>query len=319
MTQPKQSALRKYLSIQQPMLRVCAALVPTTIFSIYLFGWRALFLLLTVLVFGTATEAAFVIPQKRPITSAVFVTCMIFTLSLPPAVPFWIAAIGIITGVAFGKMIFGGFGRNVFNPAMVGRCFIYVCFPVQMTSGWLDPIKSTWGALGSWIPGADALSSATPLVALKESLTVPFRDLFLGFTSGSLGETSALLIILGGIYIIWRKAASWKLVVSCVGSGVVFTLLLHPSHSGATSSVLNTLLAGSFLFGSMFVVTEPVTAPNTNWGKWVYGAAVGALTVVLRRYSNFPEGMMFSVLIMNTFVPLIDRGFTQLSRSKRTS
>ena len=299
------------------MLRVCEALAPVAIFSIYLFGWRALLLLLVVTVFGVATEAIFLLPKKKPVTSAVFVTCLIFTLSLPPAVPFWIAAIGIIVGVGLGKMVFGGFGRNIFNPAMVGRCFIYVCFPVQLTSGWLVPFASGWRGFGGYSPGAGAITSATPLVALKQGMAVPFHKLFFGFTSGCLGETCGLLIIAGGIYILWRKAASWKLTLSCLAGGLLFSLILDAPTLGLSVSLLRTLFAGAFLFGSVFVVTEPVTAPNTEIGKWVYGAAIGALAVTLRAYSNFPEGVMFAVLILNAFVPLMDKGFKGLQMRKR--
>jgi Na+-transporting NADH:ubiquinone oxidoreductase subunit B len=300
------------------MLRVCYALIPLVLASIYLFGWRSLALMGTVLFFGIITEALFIYPQGKPVTSAVFVTGLIFTLSLPPTIPFWMAIVGIVAGVAIGKMMFGGFGQNVFNPAMVGRCFIYITFPLQMTNRWVEPIWGGWGGFAHWSAPLDTVSRATPLVELRQGGLIAWKDLFLGQTSGSLGETSAVLILIGGLFIIAKKAASWKLAVSCLLGGIFGSGILQLAGFANIPSPLATLLAGSFLFGSFFVVTEPVSGAKTKSGQWIYGGMTGALIVVLRGFSNFSEGVMFSVLIMNAFVPILDQTVRRL-QMKRTA
>jgi Na+-transporting NADH:ubiquinone oxidoreductase subunit B len=302
---------------QKSMLRVCYALMPLLLVSIYLFGWRTLALTGTVLFFGIITEAIFNYPPGKPVTSAVFVTGLIFTLSLPPTIPFWIAIVGIVVGVAIGKMMFGGFGQNVFNPAMVGRCFIYITFPLRMTNRWSEPIWGGWGGFAHWSAPLDTVSSATPLVGLRQGGLVAWEDLFLGHTSGSLGETSAVLILIGGIFIIAKKTASWRLSLSCILGGIFSSGILRLTGFENIPSPLATLLAGSFLFGSFFVVTEPVSGAKTKPGQWIYGGMTGALIVVLRGFSNFSEGVMFSVLIMNAFVPILDQTVHHLQMWKK--
>ncbi len=298
----------KLFQIQKVMLRVCYGLVPLVVLAVYIFGWRSLALILVVFVFGIAAEAAFTYPRGKPVTSAVFVTCLIFSLSLPPTLPFWMAILGIIVGVAIGKMVFGGFGQNVFNPAMVGRCFIYITFPLQMTNTWIRPMWGGAAGFGHWInPAADAVTSATPLVGLREGIYPPLQELILGRIPGSMGETSALLIILGGLYILYKKAAPWRLALSCLLGGLVLSGVLHGAGIPSVASPVPALLSGSFLFGAMFVVTEPISGAKTNPGQWIYGFVIGGLTIVLRGFSNFSEGIMFSVLIMNAFVPILDQ------------
>jgi Na+-transporting NADH:ubiquinone oxidoreductase subunit B len=309
----------KLFQIQKAMLRVCYALVPIVLLSVYIFGWRSLALILVVFVFGIATEAAFNYPLGKPVTSAVFVTCLIFSLSLPPTLPFWMAVIGIIAGVAVGKMVFGGFGQNVFNPAMVGRCFIYITFPVQMTNTWVRPMWGGTGGFGSWInQTADAVTSATPLIGLREGIYPPLEALFFGRIPGSIGETSAVLIILGGLYIIYRKAAPWRLALSCLLGGLALSGILHGAGIPTVASPIPALLSGSFLFGAVFVVTEPISGAKTKGGQWIYGFMIGGLTIVLRGFSNFSAGIMFSVLIMNAFVPILDqtvRGYQERKKA----
>jgi Na+-transporting NADH:ubiquinone oxidoreductase subunit B len=317
MTSIKTLLPEKVFLVQKPMLRVCYALLPLVLASVFLFGWRSLVLTAFVLVIGIATEALFTLRKGKPVTSAVFVTCLIFSLSLPPSIPFWMAAVGIAAGVTFGKMLFGGFGQNVFNPAMVGRCLIYITFPVYLTNRWLEPLRGGWGGFARWSPSLDTLTMATPLVGLREGQAARWQDLFWGQTSGSLGETSALLILIGGLFILIKKAASWRLAASCLLGGTVCSLLLRTAGLEQIPSPLSTLLAGSFLFGAFFVVTEPVSGPKTKSGQWIYGSLIGALIVVLRAFSNFSEGVMFSVLILNAFVPLLDQTIRQLQTSKK--
>ena len=309
----------KVFQMQKPMLRVCYALAPLVLASIYLFGWRSLALIGIVFLFGIATEALFTFKERKPVTSAVFVTCMIFSLSLPPTIPFWMAIMGIVVAVLVGKMVFGGFGQNVFNPAMVGRCFIYITFPVQMTNRWVNPLWEGIAGFSHWSPPVDAVTQATPMMALRVGDYVSLQKLFFGNTAGSLGETSALLIVLGGAYIVYKKAAPWRLASSCLLGGILIGTIMHLSGVPTAPSPIFTLLSGSFLFGCAFVVTEPISGAKTETGQWIYGFMVGGLTVVLRGFSNFSEGVMFSVLIMNAFVPLMDQIIRRFQSSKRVS
>ncbi len=309
---------KKLFLLQKPMLRVCYALMPLVLASVYLFGWRSLMLAGLVLIIAVITEALFTLPQKKPVTSAVFVTGLIFTLSLPPTVPFWMAMVGIVAGVWLGKMVFGGFGQNVFNPAMVGRCFIYITFPLQMTNRWAEPFWGGLGGLTHWSAALDSFTQATPLDILRKGESLPWQELFLGRTSGSIGEMSALLILLGGLFIVAKKAASWRLVLSCLVGGIVSSGILRLVGFSQIADPLTTLMAGSFLFGAFFVVTEPVSGAKTKIGQWIYGSIVGALIVVLRGFSNFSEGVMFSVLIMNAFVPILDQTVQQIQAKKKS-
>jgi Na+-transporting NADH:ubiquinone oxidoreductase subunit B len=310
---------KKLFMMQKPMLRVCYALIPLVLASIYLFGLRSLVLAGLVLVFGIITEALFTFPQGKPVTSAVFVTGLIFTLSLPPTIPFWMAIVGIVAGVLFGKMVFGGFGQNVFNPAMVGRCFIYITFPLQMTNRWAEPFWGGLGGLTHWSASLDSLTQATPLDALRQGGFMPWQDLLLGHTSGSIGEMSAIFILLGGLFIVYKKAASWRMVLSCLIGGIVSSGILRAAGFAQIPDPVTTLMAGSFLFGAFFVVTEPVSGAKTKIGQWLYGSMIGSLIVVLRGFSNFSEGVMFSVLIMNAFVPIMDQTIRQIQAKKRAS
>jgi Na+-transporting NADH:ubiquinone oxidoreductase subunit B len=219
--------------------------------------------------------------------------------------------------VALGKMVFGGFGQNVFNPAMVGRCFLYVTFPVYLTNRWVSPLwEGAWG-FTYWSAPADVVTQATPLMDLRQGASFPWRDLFLGDTSGSLGETSALLIILGGLFLLYKKAASWRLVLSSLSGGIILCVMLRLFGFDNIPAPIPTLFAGSFLFGCFFVVSEPVTGTKTKPGQWIYGFIIGGLIVILRGFSNFAEGVMFAVLFMNAFSPLIDQTVLQVQKRKK--
>ncbi|SMC25868.1 Na+-transporting NADH:ubiquinone oxidoreductase subunit B [Desulfacinum hydrothermale DSM 13146] len=307
---------KKYLLVQPVMMRVVVGLLPCLAGAVFFFGWRPLLVTLVALVAGTAAEAAFTLRQGKPVTSAVFVTCLIYSLSLPPTVPLWMVAVGIVFGVVFGKMAFGGFGYNVYNPAMVARCFVYISFPIALTARWVPPFGSPVQGLLGWVPPVDAVTSATPLRLLQAGQDIPLAPLFFGNISGSMGETSALLVLLGGLFIVYKKAAQWRLAVSCLLGAASTATVLYLVRVPGVPDPLTYLLAGSLLFGAFFVVTEPISGPKTKPGQWIYGAAIGSLTIVLRRYSNFPEGVMFSVLFMNTFVPLLDRA-AKLFQEKR--
>lgn len=303
---------RKLFLVQPMMIRVCYGLIPCLVASIYFFGIRSLILIALVLFCGIATEGAFTLRQGKPITSAVFVSSLILALSLPPTTPLWIAVLGIVFGIIFGKMVFGGFGHNIFNPAMVGRCFIYISFPIALTARWVGPFSGTYGGFTSWAPPVDALTSATPLAILKAGKSYPVEALFVGNIPGSLGETAAWLILLGGVYIVATKAAQWRLAFSCLMGGALTSLVFWTAGIQGVPDPLTSMMAGSFLFGAFFVVTEPVTGPKTKAAQWIYGFAIGGLTIVIRKFSSFSAGIMFATLFMNIFVPIMDLAVNEI-------
>ncbi|WP_245540072.1 RnfABCDGE type electron transport complex subunit D [Sediminispirochaeta bajacaliforniensis] len=298
---------KPFMQKQPPMISVVQALVPLCLAAVYFFGWR--FLLVLALVNGAGILAEYLLARAygMKVTSSVLVTSFLFALSLPPTVPLWIAVVGIVFGVVFGKMVFGGFGRNVFNPAISGRAFIYISFGVPMTGRFVPPVGGPVGGFAHWLTKTDALSSATPLVSQTAGTKIPLSNLFFGNVAGSFGETCALLIILGGVYIVWKKVANWRLILS---SMLAFLLLDGALYvSGVTGAIdpLSSLLSGSFLFAAVFMITDPVSASQTtNTGRWLYGAIFGFLTVLIRVFAGWPEGVTFAILFANMFAPLID-------------
>ncbi|MEW5815278.1 MAG: RnfABCDGE type electron transport complex subunit D [Spirochaetota bacterium] len=290
---------------QRPMIQVVYALIPLAVASIYFFGWRSLVVLATVNIAGFLAEYIFSRVYKQSVSSAVFVTNFLFALSLPPVLPLWIAVVGIVFGVVFGKMVFGGFGKNVFNPALSGRAFIYVSFGVPMTSAWIMPADGPAGGFARWT--SDAVSSATPLVKLAGGESVPLLNLLLGNVSGSLGETSAVLIILAGLYLMIRKVSNFRIVLAGTAAFLVFQTILWLAGAAKVYDPLGALLAGSFLYGIMFMATDPVSASQTtDAGRWIFGALIGVLCVLIRSFSTWPEGVTFAILIANMFAPLLD-------------
>lgn len=307
---------KKLILWQRPMQNMLYALLPLAAASVWFYGWRSLLLLSVVSVTAFLVEYLALRPYGEPVSSAVFVTAFLFTLSLPPTIPLWMAVLGIVVAVLFGKMVFGGFGRNVFNPAMVGRAFLYVSFGSAMTGSWAAPFTVWPGGLARFAP--DALSGATPLA----SGNAPLLDLLIGRVSGSLGEASALLILLGGIYILWKKNANYRIVVS----GLVGFLLLQtifwlakvPANNGLPSlNPLYSLLGGGALFGIFFIMTDPISAASTNGGRWLFGFFVGSLTVLIRTFSAWPEGLMFAVLLGNMFAPITDYAIQQHKKARK--
>jgi Na+-transporting NADH:ubiquinone oxidoreductase subunit B len=299
---------RKPLIMKQKVMRqVVVALLPLVVASVYFFGWKALAVLAVVNAAGFLSEYVFARVYKTQVTMAVFVTNFLFALSLPPTVPLWIAVVGIVFGVVFGKMAFGGFGRNVFNPALSGRAFIYVSFGAQMTAAraWVAPAKGAVGALGMW--QADALSQATPLVRLAQGENVAPLHLFLGNIPGSFGETSALLILIGGAYLMWKKAASWRIILSVALSYLALQTVFWAAGVAGAYDPLRALLAGSFMYGMMFMATDPISSSQTtDTGRVVYGIMIGLLTAVIRTFSAWPEAITFSILLANMFAPLLN-------------
>lgn len=297
---------RDYIDIKRYFITVVISLIPCTIASIYFFGWRALAIIATSYIFGLVTETVFAVVRKEEITEGAFVTCMIYPLILPPTLPLWMVALGIVFGIVFGKEVFGGTGRNIFNPAMIGRIFIAVTFPSDMTTGWYGPIREKVGGFASY--GVDAITSATPLITYYGTGEMAgYSDLFFGNVAGSLGETSKLLIIIGGIFLIATRVANWRIPVAYIGSAAAFAYVMHVVSPGAFAPPLFQILAGGLLFGAVFMATDPVSAAFTNVGKWIYGILLGVLTILIRELTGYVEGVMFAIIFMNIFAPLIDQ------------
>ncbi|WP_026476130.1 RnfABCDGE type electron transport complex subunit D [Alkaliphilus transvaalensis] len=306
--------------MKQPIMRkLLFSLTPILLGTIYYFGWRSMVLIGVVTAFGVLTEYLFKRNSKKPVTEAVIVTSVLFALTLPASTPFWVAIIGIVFGVAFAKEVFGGYGFNVFNPALAARTFLYICFPEYLTIRW-NAVSTGFpgGFIRYTTPIIETVSRSTPLLMLRQAgERLPLQQLFWGNTSGSMGETSALLIIISAIILLKTKTADWKLMASPIIGFVAMATLasfLNPSAPGP----LFGLFSGGFLLLSVFFVTEPITAPKTTSGKWIYGVLIGVITALIRSFGIFVEGAMFAVLIMNTFVPILDEGIKHLkARQKR--
>ncbi|AEH51216.1 RnfABCDGE type electron transport complex subunit D [Pseudothermotoga thermarum] len=277
---------------KQPLMRrVLYSLVPIYVFAFFLYGLRVLWYSLVIFTVGILTEYVMEKRKGKSVTEAVLVTCSLLTLSMPPSAPLWVAGIASFFGVFIAKEVYGGFGRNVFNPAIVGRLFVYITFPVYMTTGWI-------------IPRTDAITSATPLDLLRAGETVKFSELIVGVRSGSLGESPILLIVAAAVYLIVTKTASWRIILSTVGSAFGLNLLLNAFGKGMP--VLPAMLSGSLLFVAVFMATDPVSAPKKTISQWFYGMIIGCVTVIIRNFSLFSEGTSFGVLMGNIFASLLD-------------
>ncbi len=313
------SQIKKPLFMKQKLMRkVMYSLIPIVFASIYFFGLRALVLMAWVIGIGIATEWFFEKRYNKPISEAVIVTCILYTLTLPPSTPFWIATVGIIFGIIFGKEVFGGFGRNVFNPALVARCFVYVCFPEPLTIHWVKSATGFPGGLAVWLTDKiDVVSQSTPMLIFRETSEMQsFTQLFLGNTPGSLGETSAALIILAAIYLIYTKSASWQTMAGVFMGYLLMSTPLYLLGAPSIPNPLFGLLSGGLLFGAVFMATDPISSPMSTEGRWIYGILIGVVTVIIRGYALFAGGIMFAILIGNTFAPLIDEGI-KLYKSNR--
>lgn len=303
------------------MRTVIISLIPIIIASTYFFGLRVLTLLLVVTIFGVATEYIFEKFSGRKISEAVFVSCILYTLTLPPSTPYWIAVVGIIFGLFFGKLVFGGFGRNVFNPALVARAFVYISFPNQLTIDWSESAFGGIGALGTYLTDSiEAITEATPMLIFRETgSTAEIMDLLIGNVAGSIGETSAILIILAAIYLIYKKVASWEIMAGCLIGFIALNSILYTLGLGTIPNTLFAILSGGFLFGTVFMATDPISAPKTKEGKWIFGIMVGVISVIIRGFSLFAGGMMFAILISNTFVCILDEGIKSFKKWRKKS
>jgi Na+-transporting NADH:ubiquinone oxidoreductase subunit B len=306
----------KWIKWQKPIQRVLYGLVPTVIASVYFYGWRVLVMLLLVNIAGYLAEYAFTRKWGTPVTSAVLATSTLFCLSLPPSLPLWMAIVGIVFAVVFGKMVFGGLGKNIFNPALTGRAFLYASFGGFMTGRWSEPVSGPWGGIAAFT--TDAITQATPGILLKtDPSQVSLSGLLLGNTAGCIGGTSALLVLAGGIYITWTRAANYRIVISGLLGYLVTQGALWMGGVAGAANPLHAALSGSLLIGVFFYATDPVSASQTNEGRWIYGAFVGAMSSLISLFSAWPAGTMFAILLANMFAPIMDYGIRELKKRRR--
>ncbi len=271
---------------QKIMFTVVLALIPVWACATYFFGFDSIRLVLLSSIAAIASEAAVMAIRRQPITiwdGSALITGMLLGLSLPPSLPSWMAIVGSVVAIVVGKQIFGGLGANLFNPALVGRAFLVVSFAKAMT---------TWTT-----PFVDAVSSATPLIN-PGSVTYP--ELFFGATAGSLGETSAMAILIGGIFLFYRGVLDYRMPVGFIGTVAVMTLVFGQDP-------LFHLLSGSLLFGAVFMATDMVTTPITPIGRWIFGIGCGLILMLIRLWGSLPGGLTYSILLMNAATPLINR------------
>lgn len=311
--------LSKNFMKQKMMRTVIKSLIPIMIASIYFYGWRTMVLLGFVTVFGLGTEWIFAKKYNRKVSEAVFVSCILYTMTLPPTTPFWIAAIGIIFGILFGKEVFGGFGKNVYNPALVARAFVYVCFPAPLTIEWSKAALGFPGGFTTYLTeGVEVVSRATPMLLFRDTGEITsYFDLLVGNVSGSIGETSAILILLAAAYLIYKKVASWEIMAGVLIGFTGLSSFLMLLGNAQIPNLLFGILSGGLLFGTVFMATDPISAPKTKEGKWIYGILIGIITVIIRGYALFAGGMMFAILISNTFVPVLDEGIRHYKKIRK--
>ena len=272
---------------------VIALLFPTAA-SIYFFGYYAFYIILTSTATAVLTEFAIKKLRKKRfiMDGSAVITGLLFALTLPPRLPLWMVIIGAFFCIAVVKEAFGGLGYNIFNPALAGRAFLSICFPREMTS-WVLPPHFSY----------DAVTGATPLsenfAYLPDKLSL-YKDLFFGNTGGSLGETSAMLILIGAAVLFIFRIIDWRIPVFYIGTVALGSFLMG-------EDVLLQILAGGLMIGAFFMATDYVTSPVTGNGRIIFGVGLGILTVLIRNFSSLPEGVCFSILIMNAFAPLIDK------------
>ena len=295
------------------MWNVVGSLVPIVIAATWFFGPSALLVIGASVAGALGTERVFGKGGTIGDGSAV-ITGMLLGLTLPAGIPMWMAALGGAFAIGFGKLIFGGLGFNIFNPALLGRAFLQAAFPVAMTT-WPKLGGSWWALRGDnfALPlmsadAVDAVTGATPLGLMKfERTATPLRDLVLGTTGGSLGETAALVILLCGTYLAVRGFLNWRIPASVLGTVAALSAALHAADAARYPGPLFMLFTGGLMLGAVFMATDMVTAPVTNSGRWLFGLGIGVLVVVIRLWGGLPEGVMYAILLMNPLVPFINR------------
>lgn len=296
-------------SVQKNMYGVCIALLPALAASFYFFGLGAVAVMLTSVLACVLFEWAitkFILKSERLtiLDGSAILTGLLLGFNLPANLPIWIVVLGAMFAIGVGKMTFGGLGQNIFNPALAGRVFLLISFPVQMTT-WPDNFNDA----------IDGVSGATPLSLMQKAILekdasilndLPGSlEMFLGQTEGSMGEVSALLLLLGACFMLWKKIITWHIPVSIILTVLAFAGLLHLANP-VYANPLQVIFSGGLMLGACFMATDYVTSPMSSKGQLIYGVCIGLLTVIIRNWGAYPEGMSFAILIMNAFTPLIN-------------
>jgi electron transport complex protein RnfD len=305
-------------SVDTIMFNVVLALLPVTAFAVYAFGLAGLLTLSMAVTSCVLTEHLICRATGKPSTIgdwSVTITGLLYGLTLPPALPLWMVAVGGLICVAMGKALFGGLGYNTFNPALVGRAVLQAAFPVAMTTwipgfmaGRFSSLPSSTLTLPFTEPTVDAITSATPLALWKFSHeATPISELSMGFVSGSAGETSSVLIVLGGVYLIARNMMNWRIPASIFATVIVLSGALHLTDPSRYASPMFMLFSGGLMLGAMFMASDMVGSPMTSRGCYLYGALIGLVTVLIRTWGGLPEGVMYAILLGNAVTPHLDR------------
>jgi electron transport complex protein RnfD len=304
--------LRQNLTTPQAMLDVIYALIPIIIASIWFFGLSSLLLLIASIAGAVLTEWLFSPSPKSLWDGSAVLTGLLLALTLPPTLPLWMAFLGGVVAIGLGKMVWGGLGNNLFNPALLGRAFLLATFPVAMTTWTVESgVFNSNLAMPFMQTDVDAITSATPLNLMQfQQQTTNLWDLFIGTIPGSFGETSALLILLGGLYLVARRSVDWRIPAAILSTVIIFSSLLFFTDSARYPNPLFAVFSGGLLLGVFFMATDPVTSPLTPKGAWIFGIGIGFLVVLIRNFGALPEGVMYAILLMNATVPLIER-YTQ--------
>ncbi|MGB8951880.1 MAG: RnfABCDGE type electron transport complex subunit D [Candidatus Aminicenantales bacterium] len=292
-------------SVPKIMYTVIIGLAPAGLASVYFFRFRALALLLSCGAACLATEALFFLVRKKSMHSlldgSAIITGLLLAMTLPPSLPVSMAVIGSVAAIGIGKQVFGGLGHNIFNPALVGRAFLATAFPAAMTT-WIPPVMVT----------VNTATYATPLgdlkfqSALAKGTLVPLKSLFWGNVGGCLGETSAIALLLGGLFLLFRRTIDWRIPLGILLSLTVFTGVFWLASPDKYVSPGFHLLAGGLLLGAFFMATDMVTSPLAPMATWIYALGIGFLIGLIRLFGGFPEGVMYSILLMNACVPLLN-------------
>ena len=323
--------LRQDMTTPKAMRDVIYALLPATGAALWFFGISALLVLGASIIGAVLAEWVFApraVRGKSLKDGTGILTGLLLGLTLPPGLPLWMAFLGGFASISLGKVIWGGLGHNLFNPALLGRAFLLATFPIAMTT-WVPAatdgffsIYSSNLALPFMQAQVDGMSAATPLGLLKfQQEVTPLTELAFGKTGGSLGETSGVLLLLGGIYLWLRRDLDWRIPVSILLTVVVFSAILTLFNSERFPDPLFSVFSGGLLLGAIYMATDPVSSPITPKGAWIFGIGTGVLVMLIRVFGGLPEGVMYAILLMNAATPLIDR-YTQprvFGREKESS
>ncbi len=290
-------------SVPKIMWSVVGALLPASAMAVYYFGLPALWMMAACTAAALATEVGVNRLRGERFTvkdGSAAITGLLLALTLPPSFPITLGALGSVFAIVVGKQVFGGLGYNIFNPALLGRAFLQASFPVAMTT-WSMPNTAKFS-------GMDAVTAATPLGQFKfEQIMTGYGDLFIGNIGGCLGETSTLAILLGGGFLLVKRYADWRIPTSFLGTVLLVGGLFWLIDPGQYPDPVFHLLSGGLMLGAFFMATDMVTSPITPKGSWIFGAGCGVILIVIRLYGGLPEGVMYSILLMNGVTPLINR------------